>query len=144
MPCLTASCTAVEKGQSHVDIRLVESVTCHTSVAGSHHHHLRLPAHYAWRPCEYHVRYAGDEDQTGRSRQNRSRPGVKRPTDGAVHHLAEGHRYRETRQILLAGGYRGGPYRPAWPPDGRDCGHGDHPLLDRGHTRGDPLRPPAE
>src|SRR6266568_5473496 len=143
-PCLTASWTAAEKGQSHGEIRLVESITCHTSVAGSYRHYLRLPAHYAWRPCEYHVWYTGDEDQTGRSCQNRSRPGVKRPTDGAVHHMAEGHRHRETRQIFLEGGYRGGPYRPAWTPDGRDCGDGDPPLLGRGHTCGDPLRPPAE
>src|SRR5215510_11490314 len=103
MPCLTASCTAIEKGQSHVEIRLVESVTCHTSVAGSHRHHLRLPAHYAWRPCEYHVWDAGDEDQTRRSCQNRGRPGVKLAIDGAVYHMAEGHRHRETRQILLEG-----------------------------------------
>src|SRR6266851_4381950 len=103
MPCLAEPCTAVEKGQSHVEIRLAESVTCHTSATGGHRHHLRRPAHYAWRPCEYHVWDAGDEDQTGRSRQNRSRPGVKLPIDGPIPHMVEGHQHWQTRQILLEG-----------------------------------------
>src|SRR2546422_9334065 len=68
-PCLTASWTAVEKGQRHVEIRLVGGITSHTSVAGSHHHHLRLPPHYGCRPREDHVWDRGDQEQTGRARQ---------------------------------------------------------------------------
>src|SRR5712691_5513688 len=101
MPCLAEPYTAVEKEQGHVEIRLAESVTCHTSVARSDCHHLCLPTHYAWRSGECHVWNTGDEDQTGRSRQNRSRPGVKRPIGSTVHHLVEGHQHRQSRQILL-------------------------------------------
>src|SRR5467141_781751 len=101
MPCLAEPWTAAEEEPGHVEIRLAASVTCHPSVARSHYHRLCLPARYAWRPCEYHVWDAGDEDQTGRSRQNRSRPGVKRPVDGPVLQMVEGHQQRQSRQILL-------------------------------------------